>query len=37
MRYRVIDAVNVGGLTLLVNQATSDEWQPHGGVWVEVP
>ena len=34
MRYRVIDAPQLSGLVLLVNQAAEDGWQPHGGVAV---
>ena len=34
MRYRVIDAPQLSGLVLLVNQAWEDGWQPHGGVAV---
>jgi hypothetical protein len=34
MRYRVIEAPNTAGLTLLVNQAAADGWRPQGGVCV---
>lgn len=36
MRYRVIEAPQLSGLVLLVNQAVEDGWQPHGGVAVAV-